>query len=287
MNDEASVLVIDDTIARVRANNPGPMTLTGTNTWILAAPEQSAAVVIDPGPLLPDHLDAVTAHLNDRELAVEVVLLTHGHLDHSEGAEAFAASHNAPLRAADPQWSTAAPLQPDEVITAAGVELAVLATPGHTSDSVTFVGQGAMFTGDTVLGYGTTVVAHPDGLLADYFDSLRLLQDIAASGGHRLLPGHGPVHERSAPLLAEYITHRRQRLDQVRAVVASRHRHLTPGSEDILSGVEDDQWLAHVVDDVVAEVYRDVPDDVKAAAAHSVRAQLRYLLEHPAPNAEQ
>lgn len=280
MSDEQQVLVFDSTITRVRADNPGPMTLTGTNTWILAAPGQSAAVVIDPGPMLQGHLDAVSAHLRERELAVEVVLLTHGHLDHSEGAEVFAASHDAPVRAADARWSTAAPLQPDELITAAGVDLAVLATPGHTSDSVTFVGEDAMFTGDTVLGYGTTVVAHPDGLLADYLDSLRLLYDIAIEGGHRLLPGHGPAHGSGAPLLTQYIAHRRQRLDQVRTVLTSRHGHLLMGSEDLMTGVEGEAWLAHVVEDIVAEVYRDVPDDVKVAAAHSVRAQVRYLIEH-------
>lgn len=278
MNDEITVLQIDAAITRVRAANPGPMTLTGTNTWIIAEPGQSAAVVIDPGPPLPEHFDAVASHLHQRELQVEVVLLTHGHLDHSEGAHEFAARHDAPLRAADPRWSTGPLLTAGEQIPAAGTVLEVLATPGHTSDSVTFATADALFTGDTVLGYGTSVVAHPDGRLGEYLASLEILHRRASASPMRVLPGHGPVHAEAVPVLAEYLAHRQQRLDAVAALVAERHREIfdDPGAR---ANPEDEQWLAHVVDDVVAQVYRDVPDEVKRAAAHSVRAQLLYLLE--------
>lgn len=278
MNDDEAVLQIDAAITRVRAANPGPMTLTGTNTWIIADPTQSSAVVIDPGPGLPEHLDAVSSHLQDRELQVEVVLLTHGHLDHSEGAKEFAARHDSPLRAADRHWSTGATLTPGEQIRAAGTVLEVLATPGHTSDSLTFATADALFTGDTVLGYGTSVVAHPDGRLGDYLDSLAVLHERALARPMRVLPGHGPVHPEAVPVLSEYLEHRRQRLDAVAALLSERHPALF---EDTASHGDptEQQWLAHVVDDVVAEVYRDVPEEVKLAAAHSVRAQLLYLLE--------
>lgn len=278
MNDELTELHIDSAITRIRAANPGPMTLTGTNTWVIADPTQSSAVVIDPGPGMPEHLDAVTGFLHRRELQVEVVLLTHGHLDHSEGAKDFAARHDAPLRAVDPAWTTGSVLTPGERISAAGTELEVLATPGHTSDSVTFATDDALFTGDTVLGYGTSVVAHPDGRLGDYLASLASLHQRALHTPMRVLPGHGPVHPEAVPLLADYLAHRQQRLDAVAAVVAEFH----PGAFDdpvAVGDPADEQWLAHVVDDVVARVYRDVPEEVKRAAAHSVRAQLLFLFD--------
>lgn len=278
MNDDLAVLEIDATITRIRANNPGPMTLTGTNTWIVADPSLSSAVVIDPGPSLPEHLEAVSAHLLQRELQVEVVLLTHSHLDHSEGAKEFAARHGSPLRAVDPTWSTGAVLTPGEQIHAAGTVLEVLATPGHTSDSVTFATADALFTGDTVLGYGTSVVAHPDGRLGDYLTSLGALRQRALESPMRVLPGHGQVHAEAVPLLSDYLTHRQQRLDAVAALVAERHPGIFEDPET-LANPGDERWLAHVVADVVAEVYRDVPEEVKRAAAHSVRAQLLYLAE--------
>lgn len=277
MNDELAVLEVDATITRIRAANPGPMTLTGTNTWIIAEPSQASALVIDPGPAMPEHLDAVSSHLRARELQVEVVLLTHGHLDHSEGAKEFASRHDAPLRAADPAWSTSARLTPGEEIRAGGIVLEVLPTPGHTSDSVTFAAADALFTGDTVLGYGTSVVAHPDGRLGDYLRSLETLQQRALDNPMRLLPGHGPVHVEATSVLTDYLVHRRQRLDAVAALLTQRHPDFL-AQRAAHGDPAEEQWLAHVVDDVVAEVYRDVPEQVKQAAAHSVRAQLLYLL---------
>ena len=105
---------------------------------------------------------------------VELVLLTHGHLDHSEGAARLAELTGAPVRALDPAHRLGGQgLAEGDVVAAAGLELRVLATPGHTSDSLSFVLPDAVLTGDTVLGRGTTVVAHPDGVLAEYLASLR------------------------------------------------------------------------------------------------------------------
>jgi glyoxylase-like metal-dependent hydrolase (beta-lactamase superfamily II) len=265
-------------ISVVRADNPGPMTLEGTNTWVVGAPTATGVVLIDPGPELPEHARRVRDHLAERELAVELILLTHGHLDHSEAAATFARQLDAPVRAVDPQWATAHPLSMGEVIEAAGLQIESLATPGHSSDSVTFLVPGAMFTGDTVLGRGTTVVAHPDGRLSDYLQSLEVMYQRAKADAFTVLPGHGPVHDDAAPVLRAYLEHRHERLRQVAAVVDERFPGLRFDSQ-LAHTATDPNWLGDVVRTVVEEVYFEVPDDVKAAAAHSVRAQVLYLVE--------
>lgn len=261
----------------VLADNPGPMTLEGTNTWIVRHPESSSAILIDPGPELPEHAATVDRFLAERELDVEVILLTHGHLDHSEAAAQFARRHDAAVRAVDDRWATGAVLTHGESVVAAGVRVEVLATPGHTSDSVTFVAPGALFTGDTVLGRGTSVVAHPDGRLGDYLESLELLHHRAQSGPFVVFPGHGPLQADAAPLLRSYLEHRRARLDQVTSVLDEKYPGLRTDPQRAEHSHEPD-WLFDVVTTVVDTVYADVPDDVKLAAAHSVRAQLHYLI---------
>lgn len=244
----------------VRADNPGPMTLTGTNTWVVHHPQSAMAVVIDPGPDDDSHLTALRHALTDRAVAVEVVLLTHGHADHSGGAHRFAAAVGAELRAADSVWGPR-PLVADEKFHAGGLNWHVVATPGHTSDSVSLRCDNVIFTGDTVLGAGTTVVAHPDGRLGDYLDSLARLRLLAEQGVSTLLPGHGPVITSPAEALDHYLTHRRARLDAVAAVLAEN-----PG----LTGEA-------AVNQVVRTVYADVPEHLWPAAALSVRAQVEYL----------
>src|SRR3954453_19046175 len=150
----------------VLAPNPGPMTLDGTNTWVLRAPDSQACVVVDPGPLDEEHLATVAACG-----PVASILLTHGHFDHSEGAARLAELTRAPVRALDPTHRLGDEgLGEGDVVAAAGVELRVAATPGPSADSLSFVLTGpaddtAVVTGDTILGRGTTVVAHPDGVL--------------------------------------------------------------------------------------------------------------------------
>ncbi|MGZ4627166.1 MAG: MBL fold metallo-hydrolase [Kineosporiaceae bacterium] len=252
----------------VLAPNPGPMTLEGTNTWVLSAPGGRRAVVIDPGPRHPAHLDAVLAAVRARGAGVGVVLLTHGHLDHSEGARAFAelSGPAVGVRALDPTRRLGSEgLQGGDVVEVDGLVVEVVATPGHSGDSLSFVlpDTGALLTGDTVLGRGTTVVAHPDGRLADYLDSLARLEDLAASRGLAdLLPGHGPPLPRPLDVVRSYRRHRAERLDQVRVAVAAGAR--TPR-------------------EVVERVYADVPRDVWPAAELSVRAQLDYLDALPPP----
>jgi glyoxylase-like metal-dependent hydrolase (beta-lactamase superfamily II) len=235
----------------VRADNPGPMTLDGTNTYVLATP--AGNVVIDPGPLLDEHLEAVAA-LGD----VAVVLLTHGHLDHSAASGQFHEITGAPTLARDPALCIDGdPLADGVALDVPGLEITVLHTPGHTSDSVCFaVTDGTIrtvLTGDTILGRGTTVVAHPDGTLREYLDSLQRLR---ALDGVVVLPGHGPLRPDAGAAAAEYLAHRAERLDQVRAALAAGAR--TP--------VE-----------VVEIVYADVDRALWPPAEASVRAQLDYL----------
>lgn len=243
----------------VLAPNPSPMTLDGTNTWVIAEPGSSAAVVVDPGPDDEAHLRRVldAARAEDRHVAQ--IVLTHGHLDHSAGAVRFAELSGAPVGALDPGLRLGTEgYRPGDVITAAGCELRVVATPGHTADSLSLLlpEDGALLTGDTVLGRGTTVIAR-DGSLGDYLRTLDDLRSLADDEGLRvLLPGHGPLLSDPAGVLDYYIAHRKERLDQVRAALAAGAR--TPA-------------------EVVAIVYAAVDRSLWPAAELSVRAQLDYL----------
>jgi glyoxylase-like metal-dependent hydrolase (beta-lactamase superfamily II) len=245
----------------ILAPNPGLMTLDGTNTWLLHAPGDDQALVIDPGPDDEHHLRAVLAAADERGLRIVAALLTHGHIDHSEGAARFGQLAGCPVRAADPAFSQAEPLTGGEVVEAGALQLQVIDTPGHSGDSISFVlpALGALITGDTVLGRGTTVVAHPDGRLGPYLSSLARLRDLAELAGlTHLLPGHGPVRSEPGGVIEGYLTHRQARLDQVRAAVAD--------------GLRD-------APDVVQRVYADVDPALWPAAELSVRAQLAYLEE--------
>jgi glyoxylase-like metal-dependent hydrolase (beta-lactamase superfamily II) len=252
----------------VLAPNPGPMTLDGTNTWVLAEPGADRVVVVDPGPDDPRHLDAVEAALQGRRAAR--ILLTHGHPDHSEGAAALAQRTGAPVLALDPAYRLGTEgLAHGDVVEVDGLLLEVVATPGHSPDSLSFhvPAAGALITGDTVLGRGTTVVEHPEGTLADYLDSLARLRDLAAStDGSWVLPGHGPALADPAGAVTAYLEHRRARLDQVRASLGPAWR---------------EQDEADVVERVLVEVYAEVPVSVHPAARLSIRAQLAYLRERP------
>lgn len=243
--------------------NPSPMTLEGTNTWLLGAPDQDGVVVLDPGPLDETHLRRVMERVGERR--VVTTLLTHGHPDHAEGAARFAELSGAPVRAIGPGHDD---LADGDTVTAAGVELTVVATPGHTADSLSFclTVENALLTGDTVLGWGTTVVAWPDGVLEDYLASLERIAALTGSGRVTdLLPGHGGPIADADGVVRYYRKHRAERLDQIRAALAEG---------------------AVGVDEVVAVVYADVDRSLWPAAALSVRAQLDYLGEphlSPAP----
>ena len=245
----------------VLAPNPDMMTLDGTNTWVLREPGAPRSVVVDPGPEMTEHLDAVAEVAGD----VAVVLLTHGHLDHSEAARSFAERMRCGVRALDPRQRLGDEgLGDGDVVAVDGLELHVVATPGHTSDSLSFVlpQEHAVLTGDTVLGRGTTVVAHPDGKLGAYLDSLQRLHALAeAREVTSVWPGHGPVITDALGALDFYLAHRRERLAQVEAALRDLH---APAGEDVARAV-------------VERVYADVDPVLWGAAELSVRAQIDYL----------
>ena len=261
---------VTPTAAVVLAPNPGPMTLSGTNTWLLAAPGAAGSIVIDPGPGDERHLQAVASR------PVEVILLTHGHLDHSEGARRLAELTGAAVRALDPAHRLGAEgLAEGDVVVAAGLELAVWATPGHTSDSLCFVLPDAVLTGDTILGHGTTVVAHPDGVLADYLVSLERLREL---GELTVLPGHGAELPAAGPAAERYLTHRRDRLEQVRDALAEATAGGLAADGLAADGLAADGLTAdRVTADIVRTVYAGLDEALRSAAILSVRAQLHYL----------
>lgn len=263
--------------AVLRADNPGPMTLDGTRSYVLRAPGSATCVVVDPGPDDAAHLDALAA-----AGPVELVLVTHRHADHTAGAPGLRDRTGAPVRAADAAHCHGGePLRDGEVIEAAGLRVVVLATPGHTADSVCLVlpddsplapaddlagspSGPTVLTGDTVLGTGTTVIAQPDGSLGAYLASLDAIEAVASAGTGRAtgLPGHGPVVGDLAERVRAYREHRLERLAQVRAALDALG--LTAGADD-------------AVERVVARVYADVDPSVRGAARQSVAAQLTFL----------
>lgn len=240
--------------------NPGPLTLDGTNTWLINAPDSDSVIVVDPGQQDAVHLEK----LLNAAPRIAVVLVTHGHPDHSGTVAEVHARTGAPVRATDPQFCLGAePLVDDLELPVAGLRVRVLATPGHSSDSTSFFvsteeGEpAAVLTGDTILGRGTTVVVHPDGHLGDYLDSLHRL---GALGGVPVLPGHGPELPSAADAAAFYLAHRQERLDQIRAALRELGPDATPRQ-------------------LVQHVYADVDEAVWGAAELSVNAQLTYLRE--------
>ena len=236
------------------------MTLDGTNTWVLIEPGSTEALVVDPGPLHQGHLTAVLKQVEAAGARVTSIALTHGHADHAEAARHFARLTGAPVRALDPAHRLGSEgLGGGDVLTAGDLEVRVVATPGHTGDSLSFLlpADRALLTGDTVLGRGTTVVAHPDGRLADYFDSLARLRRMAEAGELRtVLPGHGPVVAEPGPLLEFYLGHRAARLAQIENALAAGDR----------TAIQ-----------IVRRVYADVDKALWPAAELSVLAQLEYL----------
>ncbi len=249
------------------ADNPSPMTLDGTNTFLLSAGVDAGLIVLDPGPDDDAHLAKLAA-----QGRVELVLITHRHADHTAGAARFSDLTGAPVRAADPAHCHRGgqPLVDGELITAARVRVRVLTTPGHTQDSVCFHledddGPGAMLTGDTILGRGTTVIAHPDGDLASYLDSLDRL---AAFGPALVLPAHGPERPDLAAVCAGYTEHRRQRLESVRAALLVLGAGAPAGEAPVGEAT---------VGQVTDMVYTDIEPHLRPAAELSVAAQLQYL----------
>ncbi len=219
-------------ILRILAPNPGPMTLAGTNTYLYGS---GPCTVIDPGPDDAEHLDAVRA-AGEKRGGIGLVLLTHGHGDHADGAERLGA---------------------EVVLPGDGEEhggLQALATPGHAADHVCFLtDDGVCFSGDLVLGEGSTFVPPDGGSLAAYMASLRLLQ---AEPIELICPGHGPWVTDPAAKLAEYVGHREMRERRLLAALERGERSKAA---------------------LLAEAWSDVPTELRSAAALVMDAHLQKL----------
>ncbi|MEU5844051.1 MBL fold metallo-hydrolase [Rhodococcus sp. NPDC047139] len=253
----AQLRQVTENAAVILAENPSIMSLEGTNTWILRAPGSDECVVVDPGPLDEGHLARVA------QVPVAATLISHRHYDHTEGAERFSELAGCPVhaRAAEHRHGGGEQLSDGDVVEAAGLRIRVVATPGHTADSLSFVIEEdrSVLTADTILGRGTTVLDDSDGDLGDYLTSLRTL--ISLGDGYTVLPGHGPELPDLETIAREYLAHREGRLEQVRGALR------VLGSEASARRV-------------VEHVYADVDRSLWGAAEKSVNVQLEYLRSH-------
>ena len=236
-------------VSRVVAPNPGPYTGPGTNTWIVDA--GPVVVVIDPGPDDDAHLEALNRRITGR--TVGVVLVTHGHADHLALAERFARSHNASILRHPG-------LGDGDVVRAGNLNLTALYTPGHSADHLCFLlaDDGAVFTGDLILGQGSSMVTYPEGDVAAY---LRSLDRLAALKPRILFPGHWDPVTDAVGKIAEYRTHRLEREAQVLAEVRRG-----PGTAAELT----------------RRVYGNLDDRLMVAAEMTLRAHLRKLVDDEA-----
>jgi glyoxylase-like metal-dependent hydrolase (beta-lactamase superfamily II) len=243
---------VTETASVLLCNNPGLLTLEGTNTWVLRAPGSDEMVIVDPGPEDDEHI-AKVAELGK----IPLVLISHKHEDHTGGIDEIRERTGAVVRSVGSGFlrGLGGPLTDGEVIDAAGLRITVMATPGHTADSVSFLLDDAVLTADTVLGRGTTVIDTEDGSLRDYMESLRRLRGL---GSRVVLPGHGPDLPDLGAVADMYLAHRQERLDQVRGA---------------LRALGDDASARQIVE----HVYTDVDRKLWDAAEWSVQAQLDYL----------
>jgi glyoxylase-like metal-dependent hydrolase (beta-lactamase superfamily II) len=253
----ARTVELDPLVTRVLAPNPSPMSLDGTNTYVVGAPGSGRAVVVDPGPDDPAHLAAVEAALAARGAQCVAVLVTHHHEDHAEAALPWGAHFGAEVAAGSA--AVAGPrgrvLEAGERLGIAGTTIGVVPTPGHTQDHLAFrLESGAVLVGDHVLGRGTSVVTHPEGDVLAYLESLRRVHDLGPSA---LYCGHGPeLTEDPGAVLDFYLAHRAYREQQLLEVLGAG-----PAT----------------VDELVATVYAAYPRQVWPAAAQSTRATLDKL----------
>lgn len=235
-------------IRAITAPNPGPFTLDGTQTWLLGE-----TALLDPGPAIESHIDALAAAMP----RLETILITHRHGDHAPAAiplqQRTGARILAPRNVLDEVDQR---LEGGESLAIDDVRIEVIATPGHTNEHVCFLtSDGDLFTGDTILGFGTTTIFPPDGHMGDY---LRSLQTLRAKNPKRIFPAHGPMREDAAALIDEYIAHRLERERQV--LDALQSGATTPA-------------------EMRARIYPDLDERLRDAAEIQIRAHLIKLEE--------
>ncbi|CAM2881299.1 MBL fold metallo-hydrolase [Mycobacterium intermedium] len=243
---------VTETASVLLADNPGVMTLEGTNTWVLRGPRSDELVIVDPGPDDDEHIARVAALGR-----IALVLISHRHVDHTDGIDKLVELTGATVRSAGSGFlrGLGGELVDGEVIDAAGLKIKAMATPGHTADSFSFVLEDAVLTADTVLGRGTTVMDKEDGSLTDYMESLHRLRGL---GKRTVLPGHGPDLPALDAVTTGYLAHRHERLEQVRSALRELGEDATTRQ-------------------IVEHVYVDVDEKLWDAAEWSVQVQLNYL----------
>ena len=239
---------ISERVARILAPNPSPMTLTGTNTYLVG---QDMLAVIDPGPDLPEHLDAIVAAVEACGM-LAVSLVTHHHDDHLPAARRLRERLGVPIAGHADLPGVDRPLRHDERVGVSGATLRAVETPGHTDDHVCFFleEEQALFSGDLIAGTGTVIVGPGRMDLARYLASLELVGSLEP---RVILPGHGPLVADAAVKVREYLEHR---LGRERQIVAELTRD------------------GRTVAQIVASVYADVRVDLHPAAARNVRSHL-------------
>ena len=219
---------VEPLVKRVLAPNPSPYTFTGTQTYVVGEPDGPDCAVIDPGPDEADHIAAIRAAVGGRRIVA--IMCTHTHRDHSPAAAPLAAATGAPIigcaplmlqtagprsdEAFDPTYAPTRVLADGEQVAGTGWTLTAVATPGHTSNHLCFALEesGALFTGDHVMGWSTSVVIPPDGDMGDYMASLEKLM---ARDDVRYHSAHGAAIEKPKQLVRGMIGHRRQRETQI------------------------------------------------------------------------
>lgn len=240
-------------IRAITAPNPGPFTLTGTQTYLIGE-----TTILDPGPMIESHVEALRAAMPN----LRTILITHRHDDHAPAAvplkRATGAEIIAPRNVLD-DATVDRRVAGGESLTIEGTRIDVIATPGHTNEHVCFLtSDGDLFTGDTILGYGTTAIFPPDGHMGDY---LRSLATLRALNPRRIYPAHGPVREDAVALIDEYIAHRLERERQIVEAVAA--------------GATSAQELR-------ARIYPDLDERLHRAAEIQIEAHLIKLREEGA-----
>ncbi len=247
-------MVSDSRVLLVRAPNPSPMTLTGTNSYLIDC-GRGKAICIDPGPAMARHVDALLDAARGFGARIELVCVTHGHPDHAPAAAMLASVTGARV-AAHPR----AKFAHDDVLDGArlqvgDVELLAVDAPGHTFDHLVFYEprERALFTGDVVLGTGTVVIAPPGGAMRPYVRTLeRLARDFPEA--RTIFGGHGPPVTDPAAKLREYIAHRGQREDELLAALAAAPqtipdlvRSIYAQTEPVLFPAAARQMLAYLI----------------------------------------
>ena len=235
---------VDDTgfVYRFVAPNPGPMTLDGTNCYVAG---RGSAYIIDPGPADDGHLGAIVAWLRSTQRTPVGVLLTHSHSDHAGGADGLARALG--IRAVR--------VEPGDLLSVDDDTLRAIPTPGHSPDGMSFLleARGILFSGDTILGTGSTAIVPPDGDMTTYIESLGKLLGLSLT---LLAPGHGPIVHDPASKIQEYISHRNAREGQLLSAM-----HVS----------------SCTVSELTDRLYRDTPSALRAWAEGSVAAGLEKL----------